>query len=51
MGVRKPNVGLEVKVRAPVGVVLQEVAAEAPENRWIESINVIRRRRETHLSI
>lgn len=51
MGVRKPDVGLEVKIRAPVGVVLQEVAAEAPENRWIESINAIRRRREPHLSI
>ncbi|KAL2532343.1 Uncharacterized protein Adt_05694 [Abeliophyllum distichum] len=51
MRIRKPDVGLEVKVRAPVGVVLKEGAAEATENGGIESINVVRRRGEPHLSI
>ena len=46
-----PDVGLLAEVGAPGGVVLEELAAEAPEHAGVKGVDVVRRRHEAHLSV
>lgn len=52
-GVRvgEPDIRLEVEIGAPIGVVLQQRAAEPAEDGRVERVDVVRRRREAHLSV
>lgn len=51
MAVGKPNVGFETEERAPGRVVFKKLTSETTEDGWVKGVNVVRRRRETHLSI
>jgi len=46
-----PDVRLLPEVGAPRPVVFQQLLAEPPENAGVERVDVVRRRREAHLSI
>lgn len=51
MRVREPDIRFEAEIRAPIGVVFQQGATEATEDGGVEGVDVVRRRREAHLSI
>lgn len=46
-----PDVGFFPEVGAPGGVVFQELLPEPPEYAGVERVDVVRRRREAHLSV
>lgn len=46
-----PDVGLLAEVGAPIGVVFEELLAEAAEDSGVEGVDVVRRRSESHLSV
>lgn len=50
-GVGDPDVGFAAEERAPVGVVVEELATEAAEDGGVEGVNVVRGRIETHLCV
>lgn len=46
-----PDVGLLPEVGAPRPVVFQQLPAEPPEHAGVKRVDVVRRRREAHLSV
>ncbi|KAL6977539.1 hypothetical protein U1Q18_026338 [Sarracenia purpurea var. burkii] len=48
-GVRDPDARLVAKVRAPGGVVLEELAAEMADDGDVRRVDVLRTRGEAHL--
>lgn len=51
MPVGNPNVGLFPQIRAPLGVILEQLTAELPQNGAVEGVDIVRGRVEAHLSV
>ena len=51
LSIRDPNVGFLPQIVAPIRVILQKLLPELPQNGSIQSIDVVWRRSEVHLSI
>lgn len=49
--VRNPDIRLTAKEAAPRRVVVEELAAKAPDDAWVERVDIVRRRMETHLRV
>lgn len=46
-----PDIGFLAEIGAPVGVVLEELPPKLAQNGGVQGVDVVRRRREAHLSV